>query len=141
MSDAEPGPASAADRAAWLRELRRVNERQEDALAPDYDAHWGRVGDTHRAFVERFLRLLPPDGRVLDAACGTGKYFPPVLASGRSLLGVDHTGAYLARAAAKFPASPPTSTTCRSSPTTTSSTACCAWTPWSSSRRRTGRRS
>jgi SAM-dependent methyltransferase len=106
MSDAEPGPASAADRAAWLRELRRVNERQEDALAPDYDANWGKVEGTHRAFVERFLRLLPPDGRVLDAACGTGKYFPLMLASGRSLLGVDHTGAYLARAAAKFPGVP-----------------------------------
>jgi SAM-dependent methyltransferase len=106
MGDAEPGPASAADRAAWLRELRRVNERQEDALAPDYDANWGKVEGTHRAFVERFLRLLPPDGRVLDAACGTGKYFPLVLASGRSLLGVDHTGAYLARAAVKFPGVP-----------------------------------
>jgi SAM-dependent methyltransferase len=105
MSDAEPGPASAADRAAWLRDLRRVNERQEDALAPDYDANWGRVGDTHRAFVERFLRL-PPSGRVLDAACGTGKYFPLVLASGRRLLGVDHAGAYLAIAAAKFPQVP-----------------------------------
>jgi hypothetical protein len=39
-----------------------------------------------------------------------------VLAGGRRLLGVDHAGAYLASAAAKFPSSPPTSTTCRSSP-------------------------
>jgi trans-aconitate methyltransferase len=41
--------------------------------------------------------------RVLDAACGTGKYFPMVLVSGRRLLGVDNAGAYLAKAAAKFP--------------------------------------
>ncbi len=47
--------------------------------------------------------MLPAAGRVLDAACGTGKYFPTVLASGRSLLGVGHAGALLAVAAAKFP--------------------------------------
>jgi SAM-dependent methyltransferase len=94
------------DRGAWLRELRRVNERQEDALADDFDALYGEIEPTHRAFIERFLSRLPPDGRVLDAACGTGKYFPAVLASGRQLLGVDHAGAYLAKAAAKFPQVP-----------------------------------
>jgi len=91
------------DRAAWLRELRRVNEEQEVALASVYDRYWGEIGGTHRAFVARFCSELPPDGRVLDAACGTGKYFGMVLESGRSLLGVDHTQAYLARARAKFP--------------------------------------
>jgi SAM-dependent methyltransferase len=106
MSDVAPGAAPAADRGPWLRNLRRVNERQEDALAADFDAHWGEIGDTHRAFVERFLQLLPAAGRVLDAACGTGKYFPMVLASGRRLLGVDHAGAYLANAATKFPQVP-----------------------------------
>jgi SAM-dependent methyltransferase len=106
MSDAEPGAASVADRAAWIRNLRRVDERQEDAVADDFDSRWGEIEDTHRAWVERFLQLLPPDGRVLDAACGTGKYFPMVLASGRRLLGVDHAGAYLAKAAAKFPQVP-----------------------------------
>jgi SAM-dependent methyltransferase len=95
-----------ADRGAWLRDLRRVNERQEGALADDFDALWGEIEPTHQAFVERFLSRLPPDGRVLDAACGTGKYFPMVLASGRRLLGVDHAGAYLAKAAAKFPQVP-----------------------------------
>ena len=94
------------DRGAWLRELRRVNERQEDALADDFDALYGEIEPTHQAFIERFLSRLPPDGRVLDAACGTGKYFPAVLASGRQLLGVDHAGAYLAKAAAKFPQVP-----------------------------------
>jgi SAM-dependent methyltransferase len=104
MSDSDKAAATpAADRETWLRDLRGVNERQEDALAPDYNASWGTIEQTHRSFVERFLSMLPPDGRVLDAACGTGKYFPMVLASGRSLLGVDHAGAYLARAGAKFP--------------------------------------
>jgi SAM-dependent methyltransferase len=102
MSDSDTHSGQAADRAAWLRSLRRENEQQEDALAPEYDARWGEIEDTHQLFVERFLSMLPPRARVLDAACGTGKYFPLVLASGRSLLGVDHSGAYLAEAAAKF---------------------------------------
>jgi cyclopropane fatty-acyl-phospholipid synthase-like methyltransferase len=95
-----------ADREAWIRSLRLVNEEQEDALAPVFDARWGEIEDTHRQFVDRFLAELPPDGRVLDAACATGKYFALVLATGRSVLGVDHAGAYLARAEAKFPEVP-----------------------------------
>jgi hypothetical protein len=38
MSDSETGPALPADRGAWLRNLRRVDQQQEDALADDYDA-------------------------------------------------------------------------------------------------------
>ena len=106
MSDAEIGAAPAAERRAWLRERRRVDQEQEDALAGDYDAQWGQIEPTHQGFVEQFLSRLPPTGRVLDAACGTGKYFPVVLASGRSLLGVDHAGVTLAVATAKFPQLP-----------------------------------
>lgn len=91
------------DRATWLLQLRRENEEQESALAPEYDTYWGGIGETHRAFVERFCRDLPPDGRVLDAACGTGKYFGIVLESGRSLVGTDHAPGALARAGEKFP--------------------------------------
>jgi SAM-dependent methyltransferase len=106
MSGSEAGAAPSAERTAWLRELRRVDERQEDALAGDFDAQWGEIEPMHHTFVERFLSRLPPDGRVLDAACGTRKYFPIVLASGRRLRGVDHAGALLAKAAAKFPQVP-----------------------------------
>jgi SAM-dependent methyltransferase len=106
MSDAETGAGPAADRGAWLRNLRRVDEQQEDALADDFDAQYGQIEPTHQAFIEQFLSGLPPGGRVLDAACGTGKYFPMVLASGRRLLGVDHAAALLANAAAKFPQVP-----------------------------------
>jgi SAM-dependent methyltransferase len=106
MSDSDTGAAGPTERRAWLRERRRVDEHQEDALAGGYDAHWGEIEPLHHSFVERFLSRLPPDGRVLDAACGTGKYFPLVLAGGRSLLGVDHARAALAIAAAKFPQVP-----------------------------------
>jgi SAM-dependent methyltransferase len=81
-------------------------ERQEDALSPDFDAQWGEIDDSHRSFVERFLTRLPPGGRVLDAACGTGKYFGMVLDSGRAVLGVDHSAGHLSVAATKFPEVP-----------------------------------
>ena len=104
MTDSNTTPTPAApDRAAWVLNLRQLNEREEDALAPVFDERWGEIEDTHRVFVESFLSKLPPDGSVLDAACGTGKYFGMVVASGRSVLGVDHAAAYLALAGAKFP--------------------------------------
>ena len=94
---------AAIDRASWLRELRQVNEEEESALVSTYDIYWGEIGETHRAFVGRFCSMLPAGGRVLDAACGTGKYFGMVLESGRSVLGVDHTGVFLEKAREKFP--------------------------------------
>ena len=80
--------------------------RQEDALSPDFDSRWGEIEDPHRSFVERFLARLPPGARVLDAACGTGKYFGMMLDTGRAILGVDHSAGHLAVAATKFPVVP-----------------------------------
>jgi SAM-dependent methyltransferase len=106
MSDSERRSVPVVDRQEWLQTLRRENEQQENALAPEYDALWGEIEDTHRVFVDRFLSMLPPGGSVLDAACGTGKYFAMVLDSRHSVLGVDHSGAYLIKARAKFPLVP-----------------------------------
>ena len=99
MNDSGASSTSGAHRKAWIRDLRRANEKQEDALDLAQDAYWAEIEPTHRSFVERFLSRLPPDGTVLDAACGVGRYFPMVIASGHSVLGVDHTGNYLAEAA------------------------------------------
>jgi len=100
MSDFE---AAAPGREAWLLHMRREGEREADALDPDRDDYWEGIGPTHLSFVERFLSKLPPDGRVLDAACGPGRYFSMVLESGRTVLGVDHTAAYLGNIEANFP--------------------------------------
>jgi SAM-dependent methyltransferase len=100
---AERSGSETGERKAWLRSVREENRRQEDALSSVFDERWGEIEDTHRSFVERFLSRLPPGGRVLDAACGTGKYFQMVLESGHSVLGVDYSGGHLARAKAKFP--------------------------------------
>lgn len=94
------------DREAWVRHIRKVGEQQEDSLSKDFDRLWGEIEDKHRSYVEEFLSKLPPGGRVLDAACGTGKYLSMVQASGRSPVGVDHSAGHLAVAAAKFPQVP-----------------------------------
>jgi SAM-dependent methyltransferase len=91
------------DRATWIGQLRRLNEEQEFGLADEYETSWGEIEDTHRAFIERFLSMLPADGRVLDAACGPGKYVQMVLASGRTPLFADHTQSYLDKVTAKAP--------------------------------------
>jgi SAM-dependent methyltransferase len=92
-----------ADREAWLYGLRRENERQEDASPTAGDAYWEQTDDTHRAFVERFLTMLPAGGSVLDAACGIGRYVGTVLATGRSVLAVDASAIHLAGVRASFP--------------------------------------
>ena len=43
---------------------------------------------------------------MLDAACGTGKYFGMVLEAGRRVVGNDQSAGMLARARARFPAVP-----------------------------------
>jgi SAM-dependent methyltransferase len=98
--------ADTSKRLTWLRDLRSENERQEHALADVFDANWGAIEPDHETYVNRFLSLLPPASRVLDAACGTGKYFGMVLIAGHSVLGVDHTDAYLEVARKKFPEVP-----------------------------------
>ncbi len=91
------------ERETWLLNLRRVNEGEEDDLAEQYDQQWGEIQPVHRAWVERFLSLVSPEGVVLDAACGTGKYLGLVLDSGRQVIGVDHSSAALALASTKHP--------------------------------------
>ena len=92
------------DRAAWLKEQRRLTEEQDDTIyAPIYDKNWGDIDPTHQQFFNRFLGLCPPQGRILDAACGTGKYWPMILASGRTVFGIDQSQGMLARAHEKFP--------------------------------------
>ncbi len=76
-------------------------------FAPIYDQNWGGyINESHRMVLDRFLNLCPPGGTILDAACGTGKYWPIVLASGRTVHGIDQSRQMLLRAQAKFPDMP-----------------------------------
>jgi ubiquinone/menaquinone biosynthesis C-methylase UbiE len=93
------------DRRAWLRERRRVAEERHDTLhAPTYDQQeWGAISSTHRRFVGQLIERCPPGGRILDAACGTGKYFPMILDAGRRIVGTDQSAGMLAQARRKHP--------------------------------------
>lgn len=104
MSGGDDREVANLSRDAWLRRMRREDAEQESALADEYDTRWGEIEATHRACVERFLSQLPAGGRVLDAACGTGKYVGMVLGSGRSVLGVDHAERALEKLRERFPA-------------------------------------
>ena len=95
------------DRTAWLRERRQTAEERHDAIhAFTYDEQYGEIGPTHRRFVVDLLERCPPGGTVLDAACGTGKYFAMVTDSGRRVVGTDQSTGMLGRARARFPAVP-----------------------------------
>jgi SAM-dependent methyltransferase len=95
------------DRQAWLRERRQTAEERHDTIhAFTYDEQYGEIGPTHRRFVTDLVESCPPGGAVLDAACGTGKYFAMVLDAGRRVVGTDQSTGMLARARARFPAVP-----------------------------------
>jgi SAM-dependent methyltransferase len=92
------------ERSTWLKEKRRISEVRYDTLhAGSYDQNWGHINDSHRSFLQRFLALCLPGCTILDAACGTGKYWSLILDSGRSVVGVDQSKQMLLQANSKFP--------------------------------------
>lgn len=96
------------DRCELLKEKRRLaEERMNTLFAPIYDENWGaRIEPSHQAFIAKFLMQCVPGCTVLDAACGTGKYWSLILASGRTVTGIDQSQEMLKRAQAKFPTMP-----------------------------------
>jgi cyclopropane fatty-acyl-phospholipid synthase-like methyltransferase len=88
------------DRRTWLAERRAATEAVYDDEAPGYDEDL-YPAEMQATFVARLLATCPPDGIVLDAPCGTGRYFPLVAASGRRIVGVDQSAGMLAQAEAK----------------------------------------
>ena len=88
------------DRLTWLAERRAAVVAAYDCEAPAYDEH-EYPSDAQREWVTRLLRLIPPGGAVLDAPCGTGKYFPMVAAAGQRVAGVDQSAGMLAQARAR----------------------------------------
>jgi SAM-dependent methyltransferase len=88
------------DRRRWLAARRAAVEAEYDTDAPGYDDH-PYPATSHTSFVERLLDRCPPGGAILDAPCGTGRYFALVRASGRTVVGVDQSAGMLAQASAK----------------------------------------
>lgn len=102
MSDVSP-----ADRRAFIAERRQASVHRFDTLhSPHYDENWGAISPSHAAFAGRLARLTRPGGDVLDAACGTGKYWPALLAAGLRVTGADQSGGMLGQARRKYPGIP-----------------------------------
>jgi SAM-dependent methyltransferase len=96
-----------ADRRAFVAERRAASAHRFDTIhSPRYDEDWGAVSPSHAAFVARLAGLVRLGGAVLDAACGTGKYWPALLAAGLRITGVDQSAGMLAQARRKHPEVP-----------------------------------
>jgi SAM-dependent methyltransferase len=81
-------------------------ERYDTRHAPAYDEKWGAISPTHRRFLDRFLGMVRTGGTILDAACGTGKYWPAILGSRHSIVGTDQSAGMLEVARSKHPQVP-----------------------------------
>ena len=86
------------DRKRWLEERRAAVELNYTSDAPDYETGNYPISDTHRAFVARVVEACPADGVVLDAPCGTGRYFELVAAQGRRVVGADQSAGMVEQA-------------------------------------------
>lgn len=96
------------ERTQWKQERRLWNEVQMDTIyARQYDEQWGGyVNPSHFMMIERLLELCPSGGTILDAACGTGKYWSILLDHGLSVRGTDQSQQMLQQARNKFPEVP-----------------------------------
>jgi cyclopropane fatty-acyl-phospholipid synthase-like methyltransferase len=90
-------------RSAWLAQQRQTVEEGYDKQEGTTYVEAEEISSTHRQFVTRLVELCPPDGRVLDAACGTGSYFGMILDAGLQVFGIDQSGGMLAQARERFP--------------------------------------
>lgn len=88
------------DRRAWLAVRRSAVVAAYDIEAPDFDAD-PYPNEMQRRWVTRFLDLLPPGGVVLDAPCGTGRYFSLVVDAGLRVVGIDGSAGMLSQARAR----------------------------------------
>lgn len=90
-------------RLAFLQKARAVAVEHFDQTAQHYDDQFAEVSAVHLQSLEQFLARLGPSPSVLDAACGTGRYFGLLAGRIGRLVGVDQSAMMLARAAEKYP--------------------------------------
>jgi SAM-dependent methyltransferase len=95
---------TADDRERFLAEQRAISrQRYDDLHSPHYDKMWGEITPLHARFVQRVADRVGRGGETLDAACGTGKYWPILIAGGLQVLGVDQSEGMLAKGRSKHP--------------------------------------
>ena len=77
--------------------------RYDNLHAVGYDEGWGATPASHATWLARLAGIVPQGGRVLDAACGTGRAWPPLLHAGLDVTGIDQSSGILKIAAVKHP--------------------------------------
>ena len=88
------------DRPTWLSQRRAAVLACYDEAAPTYDTRTYPT-ETQQQWVARLLRSCPRGSVILDAPCGTGKYFTMVVAAGHRVVGADQSTGMLAQARAR----------------------------------------
>ena len=88
------------DRQAWLDQRRAAVLASYDQEAPAYDDH-PYPNQTQQDWVARLLHACPAAAKILDAPCGTGRYFSMVAAAGHRVIGADQSAAMLTQARAR----------------------------------------
>lgn len=119
---AGPDPGAEHDpadrRGGFLARHREAAERHFDQTAQRQDAWYGEIRPSHREAIADLLAAIGSDGEnasayedsaayeILDAACGTGKHFGILAATGHRVFGVDQSARMLEVAAEKWPEVP-----------------------------------
>jgi len=94
-------------RKEWLQLRSKLAEERMDTLfSPNYDENWGELEQPHVEMIEKLLKLVVEKPAILDAACGTGKYWHILLQKESKILGIDHSLGMLQNAQRKFPSVP-----------------------------------
>jgi len=80
------------ERVEWLKQMRDKAEALYDHLSPLYWVKFGRyANETHREYLQKFLRRVAPRSVLLSAACGAGRYDGMLLEAGHSVVGIDQS--------------------------------------------------
>lgn len=89
-------------RKKWIINKReKAEERYDLIISCDYDEKWGYIEEEHERMVKEFIKMLPDSGHVLDAACGTGKYWNALKEYDVTVKGIDQSYEMLLKAKAK----------------------------------------
>lgn len=92
------------ERAEWLKQMRSMAEALYDRFSPQYWVTFGLYeNETHKKYLQEFLKRVAPGGEVLSAGCGAGRYDGLLLDAGHSVVGIDQSAGMLARAQERFP--------------------------------------
>ena len=87
----------------FLNRAKAIAVEHFNSSAHEYDTVFHSIGPIHAACLEEFLSRLGSSPAILDAACGTGRFFDALSSRAGRLVGIDQSVAMLGQALAKRP--------------------------------------